>query len=176
MIIPVGKRQMLWMSCISLCEVVSCLIMSCSEGASPGKGRPRVDCQPRGSLLPRQGGFGTKSWVCSHEGHMSQVCAPSLDMECWQGLSCSGLRSSWGGVWGARKSREGLPTHIPENTVPSSSGRPWSSETTFQLLTVTRTLCLALCTCCSVVGVSSPPRIRSKESEAWRREGLAQAT
>lgn len=92
MIIPVGKRQMLWMSCISLCEV-----MSCSEGASPGKGRPRVDCQPRGSLLPGQGGSGTKSWLGSHEGHMSQVCAPSLDMECWQALSCSGPRSNGGG-------------------------------------------------------------------------------
>lgn len=87
MIIPVGKRQMLWMSCISLCEVMSFL----------GREGPGWTASLGASLLPGQGGFGTKSWVGSHEGHMSQVCAPSLDMECWQGLSCSGLRSNGGG-------------------------------------------------------------------------------
>lgn len=88
MIIPVGTWQMVWMSLISMCELISYLVMSCSEGAAkvwePPLGRegPRWTaglgahgCQGRKALGPKAG-------LAAMRATCLESALPSPDVEC----------------------------------------------------------------------------------------------
>lgn len=57
-----------------------------------------MDCQPRDSWLLGQEGFGARSWVGSHEGHVSRICVPSPDMNASKGCPIQGLEAKEGVV------------------------------------------------------------------------------